>query len=77
MFTGHLAAAVALKLADSGKGPVIAAQVLRIPLTCHPLAWPGEKPPPKENMPVLTDSATVAMLGKKRKNSETMLYRQS
>jgi acetyl esterase len=64
MFTGHLAAAVALKLVDSGKGSAIAAQVLRIPFTCHPLAWSGVKPPPKEHVPVLTDSAMVAMIGK-------------
>ena len=64
MFTAHLAAAVALKLTDSGKGSIIAAQVLRIPPTCHPLAWPGVKPPSKEHVPVLTDSAAVALLGK-------------
>ncbi|KAF2432485.1 Alpha/beta hydrolase fold-3, partial [Tothia fuscella] len=59
---GHLAAAVALKLADSGKASTIAAQVLRIPLTCHPSVWPGEKPPPKKNMPILEDSTAIAMI---------------
>ena len=54
---------MALKEAESGKTSTIAAQVLRIPLTCHPLAWPGAKPSLKGNMPVLTDSAAVAMLG--------------
>jgi hypothetical protein len=63
MVTGHLAAAVALKLVDSGNPLTLIAQVLRIPFTCHPLSWPGVKEPPKEKVPILTSSATVALIG--------------
>jgi len=60
--TGQLAATVALKIVDSGKASSLATQVLRIPLTCHPSYFPGEKPP-KEDVPIFTDSATHYMLG--------------
>ena len=60
---GQLAATVALKIADSGKASSLAAQILRIPLTCHPSYFPGEKPAPKEDVPIFNDSATHHMLG--------------
>jgi hypothetical protein len=59
--TGHLSAAVALKVASSNNPSALAAQILRIPLTCHPLLFPGVLLP-KETVPIFNDSATLNML---------------
>ncbi|KAF2652696.1 hypothetical protein K491DRAFT_726085 [Lophiostoma macrostomum CBS 122681] len=58
---GQLAAAVALKAVQAGKASLLAGQVLRIPLTCHPDEYPGTLPD-REKVPVYNDSAVVEML---------------
>ncbi len=62
LFAGQLAAAVALKVAQSPNPSALAAQVLRIPLTCHPKVFPGVLPP-RPSVPVYNDHAVETMLG--------------
>ncbi|KAF2101754.1 hypothetical protein NA57DRAFT_73191 [Rhizodiscina lignyota] len=57
---GHLAAAVALKSAEAETGFALAAQVLRIPATCHPQVFPGVLPR-RQDVPVFNDSAASSM----------------
>ncbi|CAK7225969.1 hypothetical protein SBRCBS47491_006068 [Sporothrix bragantina] len=58
---GHLSAVTALRIVtESDKPEALAAQILRIPLTCHPLAYPG-KLPERTTVPVYNDHAAVSM----------------
>ena len=58
---GHLAAVVALKVVQSANPTALAAQVLRIPCTCHPEAFPGPPPPKRANVPIFNDGDYLSM----------------
>ncbi len=53
---------MAIKVAQSEDPSSLAAQVLRIPLTCHPEVFPGVLRP-RPSVPVYNDHAVVTMLG--------------
>ncbi|EPE04924.1 rhamnolipids biosynthesis 3-oxoacyl [Ophiostoma piceae UAMH 11346] len=57
----HLSAVVALKVVQSDNPTALAAQVLRIPCTCHPEAIPGPPPPKRANVPIFNDGAYLTM----------------
>lgn len=59
---GQLAAAVALKIVASDQPLALAAQVLRIPATCHPQVYP-QKFPERKGVPVFDDAAYEHMIG--------------
>ncbi|CAK7197609.1 hypothetical protein SEUCBS139899_000257 [Sporothrix eucalyptigena] len=67
---GHLSAVTALRVVtESDKPEALAAQILRIPLTCHPLAFPG-KLPERTTVPVYNDHAAVSMFSEYAPNKE-------
>lgn len=58
---GHLSAVTALRVVNESDVPdALAAQILRIPLTCHPSVFPGTLPV-RTTVPVYNDHAAVSM----------------
>lgn len=67
---GHLSAVTALRtVTETDVADALAAQILRIPLTCHPLAYPGTLPV-RKTVPVYNDHAAVSMFSEYAPNKQ-------
>ncbi|KAL1899789.1 carboxylic ester hydrolase activity protein [Sporothrix stenoceras] len=67
---GHLSAVTALRIVtETDVADALAAQILRIPLTCHPLAFPGTLPV-RTTVPVYNDHAVVSMFSEYAPNKQ-------